>query len=112
MSQQTTPPPCDSNIYENGTPIFMTCSIPSAQLEQWVKQVAELSQQPVDWHFAGGRAVIRTTGEIGAVRLAICRLLPEHDTLQKKAILGLTRSRDIHNYLGPNRRFLVGEDNL
>ncbi len=43
-----TPPPCDPKIFDEGVQVFMTDTIPSNAMEYWVKQVAELSGQPVD----------------------------------------------------------------
>lgn len=80
------PAPCDPDILEHGESVFMTHSIPSNAMEGWVKQVAAKSGQPVDWHFFGGRAIVKTTGSVDAVRAAIEALLPEHDALFKKAV--------------------------
>jgi hypothetical protein len=80
------PTPCSKDIYENGTPVFMTSSIPSNAMERWVKAVAKASMYPVDWHFAGGRAVVLTTGDVSCVRAAIEMLLPEHDRLYAEAV--------------------------
>lgn len=59
----------------------MTHSIGSADVELWVKKVAELSQQPVDWHFCGGRARILALGDTQRVRTAMLELRKEHDDL-------------------------------
>ena len=72
-------PRCNQEVYEHGTVVFVTHSIPSAKLEEWVQKVAKLSQQPVDWHFVGGRAVIKALGDLGKVMQAMTELLPEHD---------------------------------
>ena len=50
-------------------------------MEGWVKKVAELSGQSVDWHFVGGRAVVKALGDLGKVAEAIEALRPEHDRL-------------------------------
>lgn len=81
-----TPPPCERDIFENGTAVFMTHSIPSNAMEKWVKHVAEESGQRVDWTFAGGRAVVKAIGDIPRVVEAIKRLLPEHDALYREAV--------------------------
>lgn len=80
------PQPCDPNIFENGSRVFMTHSIPSNAMEKWVKLVAKKSKQPVDWHFVGGRAVVLTTGNVERVRAAIKALLPEHDEAYRKGV--------------------------
>lgn len=78
-----TPPPCDQPIFENGSVVLYTHSIPTAQIERWVKKVAKLSGQPTDWHFAGGRAVVLTTGDVLKVLGAALLLKDEHDALQQ-----------------------------
>jgi hypothetical protein len=80
------PTPCNPDIFENGRAVFMTHSIPSNAMEHWVKMVAERSGEPVDWHFAGGRAVVLTTGDVRTVRAAIKTLLPEHDEAWRKGV--------------------------
>jgi len=54
-------------------------------MEGWVKQIAELSGQPVDWFFAGGQAVVLAMGDLSRVQLAIEQLMPEHDRLKRIA---------------------------
>lgn len=78
------PQPCNRDIYENGTLVMITHTIPAQQIEKWVKKVAAASGQPVDWHFVGGRAVISALGDIAKVREVIKQLLPEHNKLQEK----------------------------
>lgn len=86
-----TPPPCESDIFKNGECVFVTDTIPSNAMEGWVKHVAEISGQRVDWHFVGGRARVLALGDIEKVKLAIEALMPEHDRLYQKALqrLGL-----------------------
>jgi hypothetical protein len=79
------PPPCNEDIYASGTLVMMTHTIGSEQMERWVKKVAERSGQPVDWHFAGGRACILALGDLEKVRSAIQDLLPEHNDIQRQA---------------------------
>ena len=86
-----TPTPCDSEVFKNGESVFVTDTIPSNAMEGWVKKVAELSGQRVDWHFFGGRANVLALGDIDKVKAAIQKLMPEHDRLRRAAIkkLGL-----------------------
>ncbi len=76
-----TPAPCDPEIYKSGEVVFVTNTIPSNAMEQWVRAVAKESGQPVDWHFVGGRAVVLALGNTLRVKVAIRTLLPEHDAL-------------------------------
>lgn len=80
-----TAPPCDPEIFYNGQVVLVTHTIPSNAMERWVKQVAELSGQRVDWSFFGGRAVVRALGDLERVKAAIQQLMPEHDHLQREA---------------------------
>jgi len=82
----STPPPCDPKIFSEGVQVFMTDTIPSNAMEYWVKQVAEISGQPVDWHFAGSRARVLALGDIERVQAVIAALMPEHDLLRRVAL--------------------------
>lgn len=82
---ETIPPPCSKDVYANGTPVWKTDTIRSFNLEPWVQKIAKLSGQSVDWHFAGGRAIVLALGDIDKVRAALVELLPEHDALWRAA---------------------------
>ena len=86
-----TPPQCDSEVFKNGESVFVTDTIPSNAMEGWVRKVAELSGQRVDWHFFGGRANVLALGDIVKVKAVIQQLMPEHDRLYQAALkkLGL-----------------------
>lgn len=81
-----TPPPCAPDVYKKGTLVFVTHTIPSCSMEEWVKQVASRSGQKVDWHFMGGRACIFALGDIEAVKQAICDLIDDHDARYAKGL--------------------------
>ncbi len=81
--------PCNDKIHRKGTHLFTTHSIPAEKIEKWVKQVAQMSGQKVDWHYFGGRAVILALGnarQISKVTQAIKDLLPEHDRLMAETV--------------------------
>lgn len=80
------PAPCDDEIYNNGELVFVTHTIPSNAMEGWVKKVAKVSKQRVDWYFCGGRAVVLAMGDLKAVTKAINDLMPEHDKLMAKSL--------------------------
>lgn len=69
-------PDCDGEIYRKGTTVFVLASIPAKDIEEWVRLVRTESGERVDWHFVGGRACVRTIGDIGNVRQAIRKLRP------------------------------------
>lgn len=79
-------PPCDLEVFENGAEVFRTDTIPSNAMARWVRSVAELSGQRVDWHFVGGRARVVALGDLDKVRGAIHQLMPEHDRLRRKRL--------------------------
>lgn len=88
MTTETTNEPlarCDAEILKNGQQVFVTHSIPSEQIEAWVKRVAEKSGQPVDWGYCCGRAVVWALGDLDKVADAIRDLMPEHDKLLDEA---------------------------
>lgn len=78
---------CDSDVYENGAQVFITHTLSSKDVEKWVKEVAKESGQKVDWHYAGGRAVVLALGKLKKVNAAIVKLRPIHDELFRVACL-------------------------
>lgn len=70
------PGKCDPDVYKNGTYVFLTHTIRSWMVEAWVEEVAKTSGQKVDWHFVGGRAVVKALGDLDAVYTAINKQLP------------------------------------
>lgn len=62
---------CDEDVYRDGASVGMIY-LPSAILiERFVREVAELSGQKVDWFYAAGRVVIKTTGDVAKVQRTI-----------------------------------------
>lgn len=84
-----TPAPCSDDVFRNGTLMFVTHTIASNAMEGWVQSVAKDSGQPVDWHFAGGRACILALGDLDAVKVSMRKLMPDHDERFEKACRGL-----------------------
>ena len=82
-----TPAPCNREIFERGEVMFVTDSISSNRMEQWVRNVAENSGQPVDWHFVGGRAVVKALGDTVKVRSAMDDLFPRLEELRRASSL-------------------------
>lgn len=67
---------CEKDIYEKGETAgwIDACSYIA---EQWVKKIAAESGQRVDWHYVGGRGVIRFIGDRAKVMSAIGKLEPD-----------------------------------
>jgi hypothetical protein len=57
-----TPKPCDPKIFEDGEIVCMLEGS-SNRVENWVRSVAEKAKAQVDWHYAGGRAMILHLGD-------------------------------------------------
>ena len=56
-----TPPPCNSEIFKKGA-VVARLDARSNAAENWVKAVARLAKARVDWHYAGGIAVVLHLG--------------------------------------------------
>lgn len=65
------PPPCDDEIFKHGTVVFIGDSVSSNRMEAWVRKLAQLSEQRVDWHFSAGNAVVLALGDITKVKATI-----------------------------------------
>lgn len=79
-----TPATCDVRVYANGTTVFMGWDISSNRMEGWVKKVAALSGQQVDWFFVGGRAAVKALGDLEEVRTAIVLLRADYRALTRE----------------------------
>ncbi len=90
------PTPCDPKLFEDGTLMFVSHTIPSNAMEQWVQSVAKDCEQPVDWHFAGGRACVLALGDLDKVMASMRKLMPDHDERYKQALKKLGFGEDEH----------------
>lgn len=66
----TNPDTCDTEIYEKGEPVAIITGS-RADIESFVQRIASRSGQRVDWHYVGGRAVVKVLGDAHSVRDAI-----------------------------------------
>ena len=57
------PQDCSDDIYKNGEYLGIIINYPSPHIEAFVRYAAQLSGQRIDWHYAGGRAVILYIGD-------------------------------------------------
>ena len=87
------PPPCDPKIFEKGTTVAML-DAPSEHAEAWVQAVAAACGLPVDWHYAGGRAMVLALvadeAELERVREAI-KAAPRDRRSQREIIDALMK---------------------
>lgn len=65
------PDACNQEVFNHGKTIAMLTGPRPWFIQRWVEEVARLSGQQVDWHFAGGRAMILFLGGYQAVRSAV-----------------------------------------
>jgi hypothetical protein len=56
-----TPKPCNKKIFKNGSTVAILVGSSNA-VERWVKSVAVKAKAQVDWHYAGGRAMVLHLG--------------------------------------------------
>lgn len=73
------PQRCHPDIFKNGHMVFLTHTLGTDGMNEWIKALRETSGQPIDWHFAGGRARVLALGDIDEVRKAIVRHRDLHD---------------------------------
>jgi hypothetical protein len=70
MSYAPETPECDRDVYKNGD-VALMLSLRAKRMEPWVVRVRERSEQRVDWHYFGGRAIVKFIGDPEAVLRAI-----------------------------------------
>jgi len=81
-------PECAPDVYRDGALVLVTHTISARAMEGWVRGVASLSGQRVDWHYAGGRICVLALGDLARVRNTMHAMKPEHDALQAAAAAG------------------------
>jgi hypothetical protein len=80
---------CNQEIYDKGTVVFVSNTIRSVRMEEWVQAIAKESGQPVDWHMYAGRLVMLALGDLHKVRKSIINLRKMHDEGYTAAVLEL-----------------------
>jgi hypothetical protein len=65
---------CDDDVYRNGTTIAMTTDLPKEGIQRITELLAVETGAKVDWHYVGGRGVIKTLGDPQVARDKIRRL--------------------------------------
>ena len=78
---------CNSKVYKRGKVIFLTDSIPSEKIEEFVISVRKDSGQRVDWHYMGGRAVIKYLGDKNKVIESLKKFRNIHDEAYEKMMI-------------------------
>jgi len=67
---------CDREVYDNGEGIVVLDAC-MYRAEEWVQSVARESGQKVDWHYVGGRVLVKYIGDKEKVLEAIAKLTPD-----------------------------------
>jgi len=62
---------CDPEIYEYGAVVAVIADRTAAAIERLVQQTARETGQRIDWHYVGGRGVVRVLGDAERVRQAL-----------------------------------------
>lgn len=61
-------PACKDVFMQTGQQVVTMWGGSAKLIERFVRELSELSGQPVDWHYVGGRAVVLTTGHLTKVK--------------------------------------------
>jgi len=72
-------PRCDQAVFDKGRYVMVVHSLPNERIEEFVKEVARRSGQRVDWHYFGGRGIVKALGDISEVYNAIYVMLDEEE---------------------------------
>lgn len=75
---------CDPIIAKHGDVMFTTGIGPAESIERWVKSIALVSGQKVDWHYSSGRAHVLAVGDMARVKQAIRETMGEHDAIWRE----------------------------
>lgn len=71
MPIQNSLTPCRPDVFQRGSIVAMLAGPRAVTIEAWVQEIARSTEQLVDWHFVGGRAIVRALGDLPRVRAAI-----------------------------------------
>jgi hypothetical protein len=91
-----TPQPCDQDIFNNGEAVCVIAGVSSNRMETFIQSVAVSTGERVDWHFAGGRAVVKVLGDATKVRESILARAPDVTRLQIETGGGEDYATPIH----------------
>lgn len=62
---------CNKEVFENGETVAIMAGKGALEIESYVKSISEKTGQRMDWHYSGGRAVVKVLGDVDIVRTAI-----------------------------------------
>ena len=61
-------PDCNQKVYSKGEHIATIINLKPTKIEDIVKSAAKKSRQKIDWHYFGGRAIVKALGNIKRAR--------------------------------------------
>lgn len=84
--EKTQPRRCVPKVWDTGVQILRLAGPRSWMIEGYVKAAAKKAGVPLDWHWAGGRAVVLTMpGTKGKAMAALMELMPTFEEAAKQA---------------------------
>jgi hypothetical protein len=76
----------DKEVYESGAPVLLYHSVTPGRMEEWVRKIAVQTGQRIDWHYFGGRIVVKAMGDIELVKKTIDANMTELVALQEASL--------------------------
>jgi hypothetical protein len=71
-------PECNKEVYHNGEVVAVITGPRPWFINAWVEEVRKITgNELIDWHFVGGRAVVRCVGDVEKAREVVGQLLPQ-----------------------------------
>ena len=67
---------CDEDIYKNGKVVAMLSGEARA-IESLVAEANRVTEHKMDWHYFGGRAIVKTLGDVVEADKALRGAYPE-----------------------------------
>lgn len=59
---------CDPEIYNHGVPVAMIADRNAQAIQDLVETIAQQTKQRIDWHYVGGRGIVKVIGNSDLVR--------------------------------------------
>lgn len=78
-------PRCDQDVYDHGHHVMTIHTIPAKDVEEFVRELSQRSKQRVDWHYFGGRGIVKALGNIQCVDDVIYEMLEENPDVARFA---------------------------
>lgn len=77
-----TPEPCNKKIYKEGKTVAVLTG-PSRLIEAIVREASRTGPE-MDWHFAAGRAIVKTLGDVDTAYKELQAVMPnEHYSVRE-----------------------------